>query len=231
MHKTWSAAFDAMIGPSFGEPPGYIAIPGQGEFRHRFGGESWHVKDSKTPQVTARLLLTLDLNDPALTSLRPDALNELPLCSVVEHDINPCDQLFHIEPAGRTVTCIQRDSEVPSRGRLARHLRLEEKPLTLVPMTEEDIPVSEEAYWRASDHFLGGSRFIRVLGPPLWLYAAESITCLCGRRMQYVAALGYESRPPYSQLREDGPVFFGEMAFYWYLCDRCANVAVTAQSS
>jgi hypothetical protein len=97
-------------------------------------------------------------------------------------------------------------------------------------MSEVDRPTSESAYWNACDEFVGGQKFIRVLGPPLWLYAAQVVTCECGRKMKYIGALGYESRPPFSQLMDNEAVFFGEMGLYWFLCDECLTCCVTSQA-
>jgi hypothetical protein len=189
------------------------------------------VADSRSTDAKPSLIVTLDLSDPLLSNLRSLPLDELPLCSYVAYDIGSSVQFFHIDRNQRRVTCLQRGTLRSEHPTNLAALHLEEKPLTLVPMTDEDFPTSESAYWCASDLFLGGGRFVRVLGPPLWLYAVETVKCICSRQMSYVAALGYESRPPYSQLIENQPVFFGEMGLYWFFCNRCLTFAVTSQSS
>jgi hypothetical protein len=50
--------------------------------------------------------------------------------------------------------------------------------------------------------------------------------------MKYVAAIGHEDmRGPYSQLIENEPVFFGEMAIYWHICENCLTLSVSTQST
>lgn len=188
------------------------------------------VADSSPNDRRPSLLLTLDLSDPLLSDLQSVPLDELPLCSYVAYDIGASPQFYRIHRCDRSVACIQRGA-IRSERPKGTALPLEEKSLRLVPMTEEDYPTSESAYWNACDLFLGGRRFIRLLGPPLWLYAVEAVQCICGGEMKYVGALGYEIRPPYSQLIENEPVFFGEMGLYWFLCERCLAFAVTSQSS
>ena len=230
MYQVEIDASAPVFGPIFRGPGGAIAVSGVSNFRHRFGGDSWLVADAASSDSKPSLLLTLDLSDPLLSGLQSLSLDELPLCSYVAYDIGASAQFYLIDRIARSVSCIQRGAFVSDAPNVAA-LHLKEKPLALVPMTEEDYPTSEPAYWNACDLFLGGGRFIRLLGPPLWLYAVEVVRCICGSEMKYIGALGYETRPPYSQLTGNEPVFFGEMGLYWFMCERCLAFAVTSQSS
>ena len=233
MRAMYQVAIDTSLpvfGPDYDTLGGCIAVAGYSLFRHRFGGESWLVADSESQDAKPSIILTLDLSDPLLSDLQSLSLDELPLCSHIAYDIGASSQLFEIDPNKRSVTCVQRGAFKSERTNLPA-FSLNEKPLTLLPMNNEDLPTSEVAYWSASDLFVGGGRFIRILGPPLWLYAVEVVKCSCGRSMRYVGAIGYESRPPFSQLIDNGPVFFGEMGLYWFLCERCLTFAVTSQST
>jgi len=220
-----------VFGPSYLDRVGGIGLPGNSRFKHRFGGDSWLVDDTTPLEVKPCLILTLDISDPILASLSDTSLNELPLCSYVSCDLCSSPQFYRVDQQLRRVTCLQRSS-VPGNAQCGSSTpRLKEKSLIIQTMTDEDFPTSESAYWRASDLFLGGGRFIRVLGPPLWLDAVEIVQCNCGRTMKYVCSLGYETRPPYSQLIENQPVMFGEMGIYWFTCAQCLTIAVITQST
>jgi len=221
----------AKFGPGYAGPPGGIATAGKSPFNHRFGGSSWTVVDRKPMFGGPRLLLTLDLSDPLFSELHCDPLRELPLASYVGCDIGSWPQFFRIDAEKHRVILIERVDSKKDMGAVEPPRPFEERPIQLLPMTEADFPTTEAAYWRVSDMLLGGGRFVRVLGPPLWLYAPIGAKCSCGYKMKHVCTLGYETHPPYSGLIPGEPVFFGEMGLYWLLCERCLNYRVVAQST
>lgn len=219
-------------GPSFDEL-GFLASPATGSFRHRFGGDTWRVVDQDPLVGGPSLLLVLDLDDPALSALRPPGLSELPLCSYVNASAWEGRQRFRIDVAERAVLLSERQSD--SRESLDAEDRfpnpLKETRLTLVKMSREDLPLDEDQYWAACDHFVGGDRFIRVIGAPLWLDRPVDEVCSCGAGMAYVASLGYEDPGGVSALEIDRAFFFGEAGLYFFWCSRCLEVSVIAQTA
>jgi hypothetical protein len=215
-----------MWGPAYAAPMGWIIRPGSSPYGHRFGGESWAVVDSAPVAAGPTLLLTFDLHDPLFAALALQ-LDELPLCTYTTHDFAP--QLYRIDSRNRRVELL--DKKGPSTEvHLAEFTPpFQEQPIRIEPMIESDYPTTKELYWQACENFLGGARFMRVLGPPLWLYAAATIKCVCGRAMEYVCSVGYETQPPLSGLLPNEAICFGEMAIYWMVCRKCQNVAVITQ--
>ena len=89
---------------------------------------------------------------------------------------------------------------------------------------------SREAYEKATDTFIGGDGFIRVLGPPVWLFETIKPRCpSCRTKMAYVASVGYESQKSAQFLENGRPFFPGEFACYFFLCTRCMITQLRCQ--
>ncbi len=222
------------FGPFYQRPLGGIATRGRSEYRHRFGGESWRVVDRSPAFGGPALVLTLDMRDPVLAGIAAAQIPELPLCSYLACDVWARPQFYQLLPTERRVLLVERNG--PATEARFPELRgpLPETRLCIEPMTGADYPTTEGTYWAASNSFVGGSRFIRVVGPPLWLYAVATLTCNCGRTMIYVGSLGYESQAKNavrSGLLPGEGVFFGEAATYWFFCQHCLTVGVITQST
>jgi len=211
------------------EPRGRIGQVGMGEYLHRFGGNSWAVVDPNHSDDLPVLLLVLDLSDPRLAHAAGGRLRWLPLCSYINNDVWSERQIYTISPQSQTVIATQ---HVMPRFHLDDSVKYEiplpEKPLRLRAMTEDEYPTDEERYWNACNGFIGGSSFIRVSGPPLWLQWVQVESCECGKNMDYVAAIGYEGTAVFLEHR---PFFIGEGALYFFLCQPCLKVSVICQDS
>jgi hypothetical protein len=218
-----------MWGGEYRQPKGGIASLGSSRYEHRFGGNSWTVSDPNPVAGGPTLLLTLDLRDPLLCGFQTNRTAELPICSYFSCDVWTFPQLYRIEPASRHVVLIERKGPATDVRFPEFAKPFSEKSISINGMSDDDYPTTEDAYWRACDDFLGGGRFIRVLGPPLWLYAASTVTCNCGRAMHYICSMGYETERRFSGLIDNSPVFFGEGAFYWFVCLHCLTVGVMSQ--
>jgi hypothetical protein len=218
--------------PSFGDryahPSGAIAQIGSGQYKHRFGGSSWSVKDQSPLFGGPTLLFVFDLRDPLLARLGQTHLTELPLCTYANCGAWASPQAYRIRPRDMEIVLTERTDPPTDEHYPEFAGPLREKALHLVPMTSVDYPTTEELYWQASDSFLGGTSFIRVIGPPLWMYAPATVECECGRLMDYVAALGYERVRGRSEFVEGG-LFLGEGAIYWFLCPACLALGVISQ--
>lgn len=216
--------------------PGYIVEPGEDRYRHRVGGASWKVIDPKSPDVPPMLLLTLDLRDPRLHSLQMEEVDELPLAFHVNCEW-PEKQLFRIEPEKQTVRLVYESvaqpNPLPEEHQFPNPLP--ETRVRLRPMTEEDWPLDWASYRRLRGEFGDGPNFIRVLGPPIWIDLAEEVTCPCGGLMPYVCGIGSEIEyPGMTQLSGFIPgreFYFGDAAFYFFLCKRCRQIAARAQGT
>lgn len=224
---------NARYGSQMGRP-GWIGKLGEEPFLHRFGGHSWRARaQSSNGNSAPALLLTLDLSDDRLASLRLDGsqLQEIPLCGHL-NSAELSEQVYQIEAANRTAQFVtdsplQADAEASS----LLPVPLPERRIHLVPMEDCHLPVEENAYWHACDSFVGGDSFIRILGPPVWLQHSETARCTCGRNMNYVASIGYERYDSPAGFLAKAAFFVGEMAMYFFLCKHCVRIQVLKQST
>ncbi len=220
------------FGPSYANPQGGFAALGARTYGHRFGGSSWRVTDPSEIHGGPTLLFVLDLRDPVLSGFRVGGLIELPVCSYAVCDVWAFPQLYRIQPDDKSLTLIGRHG--PGSEEVFPELLgpFPEKNIHFEPLRTEDYPTTEELYWRASDDFLGRSpRFFRVAGTPLWVFAAMTVRCPCGRQMKYVCSLGYEGESSRLGLVANELLFLGESALYWFLCPCCLNLAVVSQAT
>jgi len=221
-------------GPHMGRHRGWIGKLGEEPFLHRFGGQSWGAKaksgGGNPPPV---LLLTLDLSDDRLTSLRSGGsrAQEIPLCG----HLNCAElsvQAYQIEAVSRTVQFVtDSPSQTDAGGSLLFPVPLPERRIRLVPMENCHLPVDADTYWQACDSFVGGGSFIRILGPPVWLQHSETEQCRCGRNMDYVASIGYERYDAPAGFLDKAAFFIGEVAMYFFLCKECMRIHVLSQST
>lgn len=180
----------------------------QSEFNHYFGGQSWRIDDAHPIFGGPTLLLTLDLADPRLEALALEGIPELPLCSYINCDIWTGKQEFKMQPDSRIVRLVSRsDAREAPDPEIMLPNPLIGQPHDLREMEKREYLVDEDSYWRACDGFIGGSSFIRVLGPPLWLQGSEKVNCSCGAGATYAACIGYEFSENLSGFIENEPLF------------------------
>jgi hypothetical protein len=223
----------AKFGEGYAAPAGYIAVPGvRGEYAHVFGGSSWTVSADAVHEDAPALLMVLDLTDPRLAHLDAE-LKAIPLFSYINSDcwVERQDYKLNVhnssvgEYAWQNATAYVQEEEdrIP--------VPLPETPLRLVEMEFADYALDEDSYWRCTDEFIGGGKFIRVLGKPLWLENAEAVVCGCGKEEEFVACIGYENWDgPYRVLKNQA-FFIGEGALYFFYCRNCKLVSVISQST
>lgn len=222
------------FGPEYAARIGTIAEPRESQhFIHSFGGIGWTVLDSQSACPEPSLLLTLDLRDPKLAGLAPNWGCELPLASHLNCDAWTGSQLYQADVERRTLTLIERSISAPQllmqEDRLPNPLP--HRSMALRDMTSDDVPYSEDVYWRLCEEFLNGDSFIRVGGAPVWLQWVEEHYCRCGRVMPYIAGIGAQSETSNILLLDNAPFFFGEGALYFFLCDECRYLLVDSQST
>lgn len=211
---------------------GWIAVAGKDSYKHAFGGELWPIRDPYSIGGGPHLLLTLDTSDPKLGDLTGIDSRFLPLCSYINCDVWTERQAYNFDPIAREIQFLShvKDDVYCLPDDLAFDSHLPMVPLSLRAMSETELVCSEGDYWEASDDFVGGGSFIRVLGPPLWLQNQELIKCSCGRAAQYVCSIGYEHPEDYG-ITGQRPFFIGEAALYFFLCPDCRVVVVISQPS
>jgi hypothetical protein len=202
-------------------------MPNSGEFAHRFGGCSWGAVDPQPIDGGPALLLVLDLSDPRLIDLGVTGTTELPLASYINNSVWTGEQTYDVSPEERRIALTSRSVSSPEPLELEDRLPqpLPERLLDLRPISKEEDPASVGKL-AASDTFVGGEAFIRVLGSPVWLLDPIDVWCSCKARMRYVASIGYELTPCMLPKR---PFFLGEGALYFFVCRACLRIAVRAQ--
>lgn len=208
---------------------------GESKFGHRFGGAEWTatgpLDEAYGPPI---LILTLDVTDPRLASLKLTKKDSrsLPLFSYVNGMVET-PQRYTLDHTCRTATFV--DAE-PLSGTI-EPLDLYPKPLPqrsleLRKMTPSELPTSEKAYWKACDTLCGRDNgWLRVGGSPLWLYGPERHTTTDGKPMKYVAAVGYDVNPNSPFLDDPEMLMFGDMAYYLFVSKDLSEVVVTYQST
>ncbi len=226
---------DNRYGEQFRGIPGFVAVSGSDGFEHYFGGYSFPVIKGPAKWGKSIQLLTLDLTDPRLSAIKFQGLDELPLVCYLNVTCMPDRQDFQISPRDRRVTVLHvsstRGELFPEEDRLPNPLP--RTALRLRAMTPDEHPLDEESFYAASDTFVGGDAFIRVLGPPIWLYDVEIVKCRkCRQKMTYVASIGYERYDrPSGFISDNRPYFPGEFATYFFLCPLCLVTTVTIQTT
>jgi hypothetical protein len=211
---------------------GWIATPGADNFAHCFGGTDWTVIDADEMAGGPTLLLNLDLADPKLANLRIEKLEMLPICSYINIDLWIEPQYFQIKPELCQVVMVRRSSRYTTI--FDRNLRypnpLPRRSISLRPMSDFEMAVSDADHGRAVDSFVGGRSFIRICGPPLWLQDPEAGVCICGEKQLFVCSIGYELPDTVGSL-SDHSFFIGEAALYFFLCGECLILSVISQST
>jgi hypothetical protein len=212
---------------------GVIALDGAGEYRHTFGGCRWSVIQTEPLCCDPALLITLDLSDPLLTPLQLPGFTELPLASHVNCGLWVERQIYRLDPVNRSIELVTNESAPACPD--PRHMfpvPWPERSLRLTPMTPQDLPETQDDLERIADHVLSTDRYIRILGPPIWMFDPLVETCTCGRLMKYIASIGQESRRVYERRGGVGSRFFiGEGVLYFFLCIRCFTISVRMQST
>lgn len=220
------------FGDEYAAPVGYIAVPGVGgEYGHLFGGSSWTASVDAVHEDVPALLMVLDMTDPRLSRLDGE-INALPLFSYINSDRWDERQDYRLKSDSSTVVeyaCTSKGFVQEEEDRLP--VPLPETPLRLVEMDIADYPLDEDSYWRCTDEFLGGGKFIRVLGKPLWLQHPEEVVCSCGEEEEFVAAIGNESSDGPHLLLKEEPFFIGEGVLYFFYCRNCKLVSVISQGT
>jgi hypothetical protein len=210
--------------------PGYIVEPGEDQYRHRVGGDSWKAVDPKSPDVPPMLLLTLDLRDPRLASLQMEGVDELPLAFHMNLEQWPERQVFRIEPETRTVRLVNQSpaEPVPDSEDTWFPNPLPEAWVRLRPMTVADWPLNWNSYCRIRGEFEYGPDSIRVLGPPICIGLREEVTCSCGAPMPYICGIGGVQLRGYIP---GGEFYFGSGCFYFFFCQGCHEIATRWQDT
>jgi len=214
------------FGPEYANYPGLIAEPGKGPFRHCFGGGSWQAIDENPVCGGPSLLMTLSLDDQRLASLKAAGLDELPLCSYVNTEIVWGKQIFEVQPKLRRVVMMQRRKMVRLvEEKYLLPTRLDEVPLALRPMREDEYPTNLENWSKVRSNQHGGPAFIRVLGAPVFGDDVYSFPCACDRPMEFVASIGWEHLRT-GRLMNGKAFFLGEGGLYFFFCPDCLFLLV-----
>lgn len=209
---------------------GWIGILGENGFSHCFGGNDWAIRDPSEICGGPTLLLNLDLSDPRLQGIEVSEMEYFPICSYVNCDvwietqryriINDSKELILIDRALHPNTSLIGDLTLPNP--------LERRSLTLRSMTNVELGLSDDDYWKACDSFVGGSSFLRILGPPIWLQDRVCPQCSCGEEPKYICSIGYDYSNVSGILLEKG-FFIGEAALYFFFCNPCKELVVISQ--
>jgi hypothetical protein len=222
---------EKMWGPKYSKP-GWIAVLGEGKYKHSFGGTEWTANgpldDSYGPPV---LILTLDLADPRLAEMKPKdkGCRELPLFSYINGMVESV-QRYMVDHTNHTVRFFKAESLNSTVEPLAICPNpLPGRKLKLRPKTKSELPTNESTYWKACDTFCGGDGWLRIGGEPLWLHEPEKHRSSKGRSMKYVAAVGYDANRNSPFLDEPRELMFGEMGLYFFVSDDLSEVVVSSQ--
>lgn len=210
---------------------GFRAIEGSDVYNHRFGGQDWNVPKCQLCAEDLHQILCFDLKDDRLTELRTSKLEELPLISCLNCSTLWEPQLFQLNPSTKNITILiqnvreewiqDEEDKIP--------VPLSNTKFKLIDMSEEDIPVNEDAYYNAFDLF-GQEYVCRVLGAPLYVEKPNDISCpTCNYDMKYVLSVtqDFNARDLVSVV----DFFLGEIIIYFYFCKECLTVKTEVQGT
>jgi hypothetical protein len=208
--------------------PGYLVEPGSEQYRHRVGGDTWKAVEPRAADLPPVVLVILDLCDPRLASLRMEGVDELPFALHANCDWQE-REVYRIEPETRTLRLLYPNEGWPKPTPPEDHLPnpFPETRVQLRPMTASDWPLDEDALSRLRSESSGGPHFLRVLGPPIWIWEEVKPTCSCGTPMPYVGSIGAEAE--WNDYVLGGPYHIGAGAYYFFLCRPCREVRVELQ--
>lgn len=198
----------------------------QGDYAHRFGGDRWTIECPSESSPEPWLFVTLDTRDPRIGIGR--GATELPLCSRGDYE-TPERQSYRFYPSTRTVVFDEPGWNVEQHPDDLLLRPLDERKLHLRTADASEEPRTADKY-AVQDTFLGGTRFIRVGGEPLWLDRPVDVRCPAGHDALFIAAMGYE---PYTRpsgiVSPTRPFFIGELALYFFICYPCQRIIVISQ--
>ena len=194
---------------------GHTGVPHDSDSGHRFGGVSWIPKGFVCNLAPPVLLAVIDFSDPVIEACpEPGLKYELPLFTYINFEEIPETLDYTLDSTKKTVDFSSHNAPgklLSVEDRLAVPFR--EVPMGLQPMTNDEIPIDEESYWKACDSFIGGSGFIRVLGVPVFATDAFELD----DEYTYVASIGYEDPTKNQGLFHVCPFFPGEFVSYFYV--------------
>lgn len=218
-----------VYGPEFLIPRGYVLSEGASQHKHRLGGTSWRVTDESPFRDGPSILMTLDLTDPKLSSLKELDSDELPICCYLNSTSVMCEpQTYKLDFQSREAFLVEK-TVLPDSGQFdyfEEMTELPEIPLRLRDLSNEEYPVDSKSYHNACDAIMGRAPgFARVLGAPLWLNDPQRVLCKrCNSAPLHLLTLGYSS----SLL--NGKMFFGDFPLHFFLCATCRHLFVISHS-
>ncbi|GEM_PF-846789 len=212
---------------------GYRVIKGAGNYNHYFGDSTWGIPECRLCHEPVHQILTLDLNDERLSSLRVRNLTEIPLISCLNCSTSWDTQLYKLNIENKSIEMIfQNDKQnyisdeeykIPSP--------MHKTSMVLTSLQKRDIPSDDRSYYKAFEPF--GTEYIaRVLGVPLYAVNPLDRECpLCNKEMSYVATIGSADYDNSTKLLDSNDFFIGEMFLYFLFCKDCLCVKVECQGT
>lgn len=224
-----SGETNMVFGLSFTASPGLALSVGASEYQHRLGGKTWRVTDESQFRDGPSILMTLDLTDPLLCSLKELEIDELPICCYLNSTAVMCEpQTYRLDFQSREAFLVEKTVLPDSRqfDSFEEMTELPEIPLRLRDLSNEECPVDSKSYHDACDAIMGRAPgFARVLGAPLWLNDPQRVLCKrCNSAPLHLMTLGYSS----SLL--NGKMFFGDFPLHFFLCATCRHLFVISHS-
>lgn len=210
---------------------GFFPTVGNSKRAHFVGGRGWKFEGVRGEDMPV-ILVDLGLDDSRLSHAIPSSHPaRLPIASFVnsagwwprqEYTFSSMDKTVNWKLPIMASDIYQEDDRLP--------FPIDPVEIELVPMSLIDCPMTEHSYWEIADEFLGGAKFMRIIGSPYWLQTPVVESCLCGSEMDLMVTIGHEA------FDSDGlfcpkPFFIGEAALYFFVCWSCCRVHVIAQST
>lgn len=208
---------------------GYKLIEGVSKYNHYFGGETWQLPVCKNCGEKYHQIITLDMTDERLDIGYHGS--ELPLVSCLNCSLMWKTQIFKIDDSKKEITVVSDDNSCGwiQDDEFKIPVPLPRKHMKLMPLQNDENPLTEELYYSNLDKFGFSNYLARILGAPLYMQSPVDYECpLCHQRMLYIASVcaGYGNT-----IFDSFDFDIGEGAIYFLLCTHCNVMKVELQGT
>jgi hypothetical protein len=212
---------------------GYRVIEGKGNYNHFFGGQSWKLPTCQNCKEKLHQIFTFDLEDPRLSELKVNELENIPLITCLNCSYYWEPQTFKLNLVKKEVKVINQEDihywETDEEDKIPSPLP--KITMKLVELFNNDIPLDEEHYENAHSYF-GKEYVCRLLGAPLLASGPIDRECpCCSQEMKYVATVTGENYGNDSRVISTVEFAFGESFIYFLFCKKCLIIKTEMQSS
>jgi len=192
---------------------------------------SWNINSHNFQNFEkAKVLLNLSIKEMDCAFLNT-SVNSIPIVGFINSNLWENGFSYNFDDKKKIINQFDLIIKDPYTYDVKDQLELIQSSISFETLDSENIGDNEDEYWKSIDSFLGGNKFIRVLGNPLWVNdPIQSMRCNCNKVTDYICSIGYEISES-SKFVKTGCFFIGECAKYYFLCAHCKKIYMIPQYS